>query len=85
MCVYACLQDDERYETAWNEWLPELWNELGTDPPAQVLLPPTYEVTVDQEAAGTALPDVLIPFGQYSPTCPLSAALRGHVAQAHSA
>ena len=61
MACYNVLQDEERYETAWNEWLPELWNELGTDPPAQILLPPTYELTVDPNASSNAIPDVIVP------------------------
>ena len=44
-------KDEDKYETKWNEWVPELWNELGTEPPAQVLLPPSYTVAVDESGA----------------------------------
>ena len=66
--MFNNIQDEERYETVWNEWLPELWNELGTDPPAQVLLPPTYDIKVDAEAASVASPDVIVPPGGYKIT-----------------
>ena len=26
-------QDEDKWETAWSDWLPELWNELGTEEP----------------------------------------------------
>lgn len=55
-------KDEDRYETKWNEWVPELWNELGTDPPAQILLPPSYNVQFD-EAETSAVPDVITPMG----------------------
>ncbi|CAH1775312.1 unnamed protein product [Owenia fusiformis] len=44
-------KDEEKYETAWNEWCPELWSELGTPAPPQELLPASYSVYIDQ--AGT--------------------------------
>ena len=55
-------KDEERYETAWNEWAPALWNELGTDPPSMTLLPPTYNLAVDETGA-TAVPNVIVPTG----------------------
>ena len=55
-------KDEDRFESAWNEWVPELWNELGTDPPAQVLLPPTYKLLYDTQAE---VPDVIIAPGLY--------------------
>ncbi len=36
-----------RYETAWSDWTPNLWNELGTPPPPMELLPPSYDVRLD--------------------------------------
>lgn len=56
-------KDEERYETKWNDWLPELWNELGTDPPSQELLPPTYDVQVDDTGTSAAVPDTIVPPG----------------------
>ena len=53
-------KDEDKFESAWNEWVPELWNELGTDPPAQELLPPTYQVLVDTQAE---VPEVISPPG----------------------
>lgn len=53
-------KDEDRWETKWNEWIPELWNELGTDPPAQELLPPSYKVSIGE--TGDA-PDTIIPAG----------------------
>ena len=53
---------EERYETAWNEWVPELWNELGTDPPSMTLLPPSYNISVD-DTGSTSVPDVHVPPG----------------------
>jgi len=50
---------EDRYESGWNEWVPELWNELGTDPPSQELLPPSYQVLTDP----TETPEVLVPSG----------------------
>ena len=58
-------KDEDRYETAWNEWVPELWNELGTDPPAQVLLPPSYNVLVDEAVDLSAAPDVVTIPGKF--------------------
>ena len=58
-------KDEDHYETKWNEWLPELWNELGTPPPSMELLPPSYSVTVEDKAT-TAVPDVIIPPGTWT-------------------
>ena len=55
-------KDEEHYETKWNEWLPELWNELGTPPPSMELLAPSYNVSVEDKAT-TAVPDVILPAG----------------------
>lgn len=44
-------KDEERYETKWTDWTPELWGELGTPPPPQILLPPSYEVKIDSAIA----------------------------------
>lgn len=55
-------KDEDHYETRWNEWLPELWNELGTAPPSMELLPPSYAVSVE-ETASAAAPDVILPAG----------------------
>jgi pyruvate/2-oxoacid:ferredoxin oxidoreductase beta subunit/flavodoxin len=55
-------KDEDRWETRWNEWIPELWNELGTPPPPQELLPPSYRVLVEG-ATSAAVPDVIVPTG----------------------
>ena len=55
-------KDEEHYESKWNEWLPELWNELGTPPPSMELLPPSYNVVVE-ESSSIAAPDVITPPG----------------------
>jgi len=55
-------KDEDHYETRWNEWLPELWNELGTAPPSMELLPPSYAVSVE-ETTSAAAPDVILPAG----------------------
>ena len=57
-------KDEERYETVWNEWVPELWNELGTDPPSMTLLPPTYNLQID-ESGVTSVPSVHTPPGMF--------------------
>jgi len=53
-------KDEEHYESKWNDWLPELWNELGTPPPSMELLTPSYQVSVEDKAT-TAVPDVVVP------------------------
>eukprot|EP01126_Amoeba_proteus_P013322 TRINITY_DN1563_c0_g1_i3.p1 TRINITY_DN1563_c0_g1~~TRINITY_DN1563_c0_g1_i3.p1 ORF type:complete len:1265 (+),score=333.47 TRINITY_DN1563_c0_g1_i3:158-3796(+) len=37
-------QHEDKWETKWQEWLPDLWNMLGTKQPPQQLLPATHEV-----------------------------------------
>ncbi|XP_013418498.1 uncharacterized protein LOC106179427 isoform X2 [Lingula anatina] len=56
-------KDEEKYETAWNEWCPNLWNELGTPPPPQELLPPTYKVNIDTTGEISAPTEALTPAG----------------------
>lgn len=56
-------KDEERYETKWNDWLPDLWNELGTPPPPMELLPPTYNVTYDTEGIVKPPDERIIPWG----------------------
>ena len=56
-------KDEDRWETKWNEWLPELWNELGTEPPVQELLPPSYNVNIDETGTSAAAPDIIVPTG----------------------
>jgi homodimeric pyruvate:ferredoxin (flavodoxin) oxidoreductase len=56
-------KDEDRYESQWNEWLPELWNNLGTDPPSAELLPPSYKVAVDTDGTAAEVPDVVMPLG----------------------
>jgi sulfite reductase alpha subunit-like flavoprotein len=55
-------KDEDKWETKWNEWIPDLWNELGTAPPAQELLPPSYHVKIEP-ASSLAVPDVIVPTG----------------------
>ena len=54
-------KDEDKWESRWNEWVPDLWNELGTAPPAMELLPPSYKVHVDSTTSG--VPDVCVPTG----------------------
>jgi len=56
-------KDEEHYETKWNEWIPELWNELGTPPPAMELMPPTYDLTIESDAASVDIPTTIVPLG----------------------
>jgi len=60
-------KDEEHYETKWNDWLPELWNELGTPPPSMELLDPSYSVSVEDKAT-TAVPHVIVPPGMSTAT-----------------
>ena len=56
-------KDEDRWESKWNEWVPDLWNELGTAPPVQELLPPSYKVQIDETGTSSAVPDVIVPTG----------------------
>ena len=56
-------KDEEKYETVWNEWLPELWNELGTPVPPMELLPPTYSVYIDNEGELPSMEERYVPLG----------------------
>ncbi|XP_014679991.1 PREDICTED: pyruvate dehydrogenase [NADP(+)], mitochondrial-like, partial [Priapulus caudatus] len=40
-------KEDEKYEAAWNEWIPDLWNEIKCEEPTKELLPPSYTVVID--------------------------------------
>ncbi len=44
-------KDDEKFESKWGDWAPDLWNELGTPPPPQELLPATYNLRLDASGA----------------------------------
>ena len=44
-------QDEDKWETAYEEWIPELWNEMGAPQPEMKLLEPTCKTTVDNDAA----------------------------------
>jgi hypothetical protein len=35
-------KDDERYETAWADWAPVMFEEAGLLPPPDILLPANY-------------------------------------------
>tara|TARA_B110000091_G_scaffold177111_1_gene192245 strand:- start:47 stop:1873 length:1827 start_codon:yes stop_codon:yes gene_type:complete len=52
-------QAEDKWETAYQDWEPELWNEMGTPPPPKVLLPASHTVVV--QAKEDAAPDVVIP------------------------
>ena len=47
-------QDEDKWETAWEEWNPELWNELGTEAPPQEMLPPSYQAVVESAESAAA-------------------------------
>ena len=51
-------QQEDKWETEWTEWSPELWNELGTMSPPQVLLPASHLVKVTSAAEATKEPEV---------------------------
>eukprot|EP00997_Jenningsia_sp_PLL12_P008623 NODE_541_length_1631_cov_321.685209_g449_i0.p1 GENE.NODE_541_length_1631_cov_321.685209_g449_i0~~NODE_541_length_1631_cov_321.685209_g449_i0.p1 ORF type:complete len:472 (+),score=162.91 NODE_541_length_1631_cov_321.685209_g449_i0:43-1416(+) len=56
-------KDDEKWESGWTEWIPELWTELGTEAPPEELMEPT--LTVERELGSTTSPDtdVIVPAG----------------------
>lgn len=66
-------QAEDKWETAWEEWEPELWNELGTPPPPQELLPASHLVKTSE--AGTKEPSApfIVPQDAGGPgvMCPL--------------
>jgi len=37
---YGDDKHEEKYDTVWNEWAPEMYNESGLPPPPDKLLPP---------------------------------------------
>lgn len=69
------LQDEDKWETAWEEWSPELWNELGTAPPPQELLPASHLVKVTSADSTSLTPEspFIIPQDAVGPGefCPL--------------
>lgn len=40
---------DEKYETEWQEWSPELFNQAGLKAPPEELLPPSFHVAIIDE------------------------------------
>eukprot|EP00497_Spongosphaera_streptacantha_P006053 TRINITY_DN985_c0_g1_i9.p1 TRINITY_DN985_c0_g1~~TRINITY_DN985_c0_g1_i9.p1 ORF type:complete len:569 (+),score=131.65 TRINITY_DN985_c0_g1_i9:1381-3087(+) len=44
-------QDEEKFETEWENWSPRLWNEMGTKEPEKILLPATCSVIVAPEGS----------------------------------
>lgn len=68
-------QDEDKWETAWEAWEPELWNELGTDPPPAELLPAAY--TLELHGAGSGMEaetDTIMPHdaGGKGVMCPMT-------------
>jgi len=59
-------QDEDRWETAWEEWSPELWNELGTKPPPQTLLPASHLIAVTPGAEADVSTEPYLPPGSKS-------------------
>lgn len=43
-------QAEDKWETEWNDWFPELFNEMGAPPPPEELLPPNHTVTIHSSA-----------------------------------
>ena len=50
-------QDPDKWETAWEEWSPELWNELGTAPPPLELPTAVHVTSVSSAADAASQPD----------------------------
>jgi pyruvate/2-oxoacid:ferredoxin oxidoreductase beta subunit/sulfite reductase alpha subunit-like flavoprotein/Pyruvate/2-oxoacid:ferredoxin oxidoreductase delta subunit len=69
-------QDADKWETAWEDWAPELWNELGTPTPDKVLPPPVHTCLVEAAADTDKRPEVvqIMPSdaGGESVLCPLT-------------
>ena len=66
-------QAEDKWETKWEEWEPELWNELGTDPPPAELLPASHTVTV-HDSGMTAETEIIMPHdaGGKGVMCPMT-------------
>ena len=58
-------KDDEKWETAWTEWVPELYGELQLESPKEELPPPTFIVKVESHASTSlsAETDIVLPAG----------------------
>ena len=54
-------QDDEKYESAWEEWGTNLYNKMELPLPEKILLPPSYLADFHVEAARDA--EMIIPAG----------------------
>jgi len=60
-------QAEDKWETAYNEWEPELWNELGTAPPPKELLPAAFHVNKLDASANVSLPPFITPHDAVGP------------------
>ena len=47
-------QDEDKWETAWEDWSPNLFNEMGCPPPPEELLPPSNIVKIESANESTA-------------------------------
>ena len=57
-------QAEDKWETAYQDWEPELWNEMGTPPPPKVLLPATHTIVIvpkEEVAASVTIPEYIVP------------------------
>jgi len=55
-------QDDDKFETAWENWSPMLWNKMEMKEPEKVLLPSSFNIALSPE--GAELEDlVYVPHG----------------------
>ena len=55
-CGLGDDKDDERYETAWYDWSPNLFNEVGLKAPKGVLFPATFTVLPSEEPGEQYIP-----------------------------
>jgi len=58
-------KDDEKWETAWTEWVPDLYGELQLETPKEELPPPSFIVKVQDNAETSLAPetDIIVPPG----------------------
>lgn len=49
-CGLGDDQDPDKWETAWTDWAPSLFDEMALPPPPQTLPEPTATITIEAEA-----------------------------------
>lgn len=65
-------QNEDKWETKWQEWIPDVWNTLGTKQPENQLLPATHVVKMAD--SGTPDVDIITPQDMVGPgiLCPMA-------------